>query len=59
VAHAQRRIVKLAPNEPAYTVLHKLRAARSSMAAVIEDGQPIGILTWEDLILRLVKAAVA
>jgi putative hemolysin len=56
----QRRIVKLAPNEPAYTVLHKLRAARTSMAAVLEsDGKPIGIVTWEDVILRLVKSAAS
>lgn len=56
----QRRIVKLAPNEPTYTVLHKLRAARTSMAAVLgPDGKPIGIVTWEDVILRLVKSAVS
>lgn len=56
----QRRMVKLAPNEPAYTVLHKLRAARTSMAAVLgPDGKPIGIVTWEDVILRLVKSAVS
>jgi CBS domain containing-hemolysin-like protein len=54
----QRRIVKLSPNEPAYTVLHKLRAARSSMAAVLDpNGKPLGIVTWEDVILRLVKTA--
>lgn len=56
----QRRMVKLAPNEPAYTVLHKLRAARTRMAAVLgPDGKPIGIVTWEDVILRLVKSAVS
>ncbi len=56
----QRRMVKLAPNEPAYTVLHKLRAARSSMATVLgPDGKPIGVVTWEDVILRLVKSAVS
>lgn len=56
----QRRIVKLAPNEPAYTVLHKLRAARSTMAVVLDGsggGQPLGIVTWEDAIRRLVKSA--
>jgi putative hemolysin len=57
VSSVQRRIVKLSPNEPAYTVLHKLRAARSVMGAVIEDGKPIGVVTWEDVIMRLVKAA--
>jgi len=56
----QRRIVKLAPNEPAYTVLHKLRAGRSRMAAVLgPDGKPIGIVTWEDVVLRLVKSAIS
>jgi CBS domain containing-hemolysin-like protein len=60
VESLQRRIVKLAPNEPAYTVLHKLRAARSSMAAVLAaDGTPLGIVTWEAVILRLVKSAAA
>jgi putative hemolysin len=57
VSSVQRRIVKLSPNEPAYTVLHKLRAARSVMGAVIEDGKPVGVVTWEDVIMRLVKAA--
>lgn len=56
----QRRMVKLAPNEAAYTVLAKLRAARTSMAAVLgPDGKPIGIVTWEDVIMRLVKSAVS
>lgn len=56
----QRRIVKLSPNEPAYTVLHKLRAARTSMAAVLDsDGRPIGIVTWENVIMRLVQSAVS
>jgi CBS domain containing-hemolysin-like protein len=57
VSGVQRRIVKLAPNEPAYTVLQKLRAARSGMGAVLEEGQPLGIVTWERVILRLVKSA--
>jgi putative hemolysin len=60
VESMQRRLVKLAPNEPAYTVLHKLRAARSSMAAVLApNGVPLGIVTWEDVILRLVKSAAS
>ena len=57
VSSVQRRIVKLAPNEPAYTVLQKLRAARSGVGAVIEEGQPLGMVTWENVILRLVKSA--
>jgi len=51
----QRRIVKVAPNEPAYSVLRKLRAARSTLAAVQgEDARPLGIVTSEELIQRLV-----
>lgn len=60
VDNFQRRIVKLAPKEPAYTILHKLRAARSRMAAVIgPEGKPIGIVTWENVVMRLVKTAVS
>ncbi|MEO8353501.1 MAG: CBS domain-containing protein, partial [Chthoniobacteraceae bacterium] len=59
VGDYQRRIVKLAPNEPAFTVLRKLRAARSTMAVVLDpSGRPVGIVAWEDLI-RLVKTAAA
>lgn len=55
----QRRIVKVAPNDPAYRVLRKLRAARSTLAAVVEAGaQPVGIVTWEALVQRLVNTAV-
>lgn len=53
-----RRIVKVAPSEPAYTVLRKLRAARGTVAAVLESGvEPLGIVTWEELIKRLVSTA--
>jgi len=53
----QRRLVKVNANEPAFSALRKLRAARSTMALVIErQGAPLGILTWEDLIARLVSA---
>jgi len=58
VENYQRRIVKIAPNESAYTVLHKMRAARSTMAAVLDPaGQTLGVVTWEDLIRRLVSSA--
>jgi CBS domain containing-hemolysin-like protein len=54
----QRRIVKVAPGEPAYSVLRKLRAARVRVAAVLESGgEALGIVTWEDLIKRLVHTA--
>ena len=55
----QRRIVKVAPNEPAHSVLRKLRAARTTLAAVLEAGaKPVGIVTWEALVQRLVNTAV-
>ena len=51
----QRRIVSVAPAEPAYSVLRKLRAARSTIAAVRGPGlKPLGVLTWGDLIRKLV-----
>ncbi len=54
-----RRIVKVAPNEPAHSVLRKLRAARTTLAAVLEAGaKPVGIVTWEALVQRLVNTAV-
>ena len=56
----QRRLVKVNANEPAYSVLRKLRAARATLALVIDPaGKPLGIVTWEDLIQRLVSVAAA
>jgi len=56
----QRRIVKVAENEPAYSVLRKLRAARITMAVVGDPaGKQLGVVTWEDLIRRLVTIAAA
>jgi CBS domain containing-hemolysin-like protein len=55
----QRRIVTVAPFEPAYSIVRKLRAARTTLAAVEDgDGKSLGIVTWEDLIQRLVSTAV-
>ncbi|MDB6153349.1 MAG: hypothetical protein JWL90_1802 [Chthoniobacteraceae bacterium] len=52
----QRRIVTVAPEELAFSVLRKLRAARGTLAAVIDpDGNAAGVVTWEDLIRRLVS----
>lgn len=54
----QRRIVKVAPDEPGYSILRKLRAARISIAAVVgANSKPLGIVTWEELIKRLVSTA--
>jgi len=56
----QRRIVRVEDKEPAYAVLRKLRAARVSLAVVRgESGQPIGIVSSEDLIQRLIALAKA
>jgi CBS domain containing-hemolysin-like protein len=56
----QRRIVKVNVDEPAYSIVRKLRAARVTMAVVIDTtGKQIGAVTWEDLIRRLVTVAVA
>ncbi len=58
VGACQRRIVTVGPDEPAFNVLWKLRAARSTVAAVRGPGkEPIGRVTWEDLIRRLVSTA--
>jgi CBS domain containing-hemolysin-like protein len=54
----QRRVVTVGPNEPAFSVLWKMRAARSTVAVVRGPGtRPIGRVTWEDLIRRLVSVA--
>ncbi len=54
----QRRIVTVGPNEPAFSVLWKMRAARSTVAVVRGPGtQPLGRVSWENLIRRLVSAA--
>jgi len=56
----QRRIVMVTPKEPAYSIVYKLRAARTTLAAVVDaEGRSLGIVTWEDLIQRLVSTAVA
>lgn len=52
-----RRVVTVSANEPAQSVLTKLRAARTTVAVVRSVDGPIGRLTWEDLIRRLVDAA--
>lgn len=53
-----RRLVRIAPNEPGYAVLRKLRAARATLAAVTEQGGAIiGVVTEDDLVRRLVDTA--
>jgi putative hemolysin len=54
----QRRVVTVGPREPAYSVLRKLRAGRSTIAIVRGPGNaPLGVLTWGDLIRKLVTIA--
>jgi len=57
IGASQRRIVTVSPDEPAYTVIMKLREAHGSLAVVMElGGRPVGILTSDDLFSRLFKA---
>lgn len=52
----QRRIVQVSREEPASNVIHKLRASHTGLAVVVDHAaSPIGILTLEDLISRLVE----
>jgi CBS domain containing-hemolysin-like protein len=56
----QRRIVKVNADEPAYSIVRRLRAARITLAVALDaTGRQIGVVTWEDLIRRLVTVAVA
>ncbi len=54
----QRRILRIGEKDPAYSILRRMRAARISLA-VVENNEsiPVGIVTSEDLIKRLVSAA--
>ena len=52
-----RRIVTADENESAYRVIRRLRAARLSLAAIIDtQKQLLGIVTVEDLIKRLIRS---
>jgi magnesium and cobalt exporter, CNNM family len=51
-----RRMLSVGPDEQASIVLRRLRASPQSLAAVIDPGgQPIGIVSAEDLLSPLVK----
>ena len=53
-----RRIVTAAENESAYRIIRRLRAARLTLAAVVDAQQRLtGIVTVEDLVKRLVQSA--
>lgn len=54
----QRRIVRVSPETPAFAILRRLRAARLTMAVVNDPaGQPVGIVSSEDLVKRLVAVS--
>src|SRR5690606_3591628 len=56
----QRRIVRAGDTEPAYSILRRLRAARVSVAVVLNtSGEAVGFVFSEDLIKRLVSTAAA
>ena len=56
--HYTRRIVSATENESAYRIIRRLRAARLSLAAVLDERQKLtGIVTVEDLVRRLVQSA--
>ena len=53
-----RRIVTAGENESAYRIIRRLRAARLTLAAVVDSRQKLtGIVLIEDLIRRLVQSA--
>jgi putative hemolysin len=52
-----RRIVSAAENESAYRIIRRLRAARLTLAAVLDGPKLTGIVTVEDLVRRLVQSA--
>src|ERR1700730_1674859 len=52
-----RRMVTVQESEPAARAVHRLRAARLGLAAVVDQKRNlIGVVTSEDLIARLVRA---
>lgn len=55
-----RRIVTASGEEPAYSLIRRLRAARLTLASVLNaQGEPIGIVSSEEIVDRLVKTAVS
>jgi CBS domain containing-hemolysin-like protein len=56
VAAYQRRIVTVTPEEEAYCIMKKMRAARATLAGVMEGGRkPVGLVGFEDLAGLLVR----
>jgi CBS domain containing-hemolysin-like protein len=60
VSFYQRRILRFPPDEPGFNAIRKLRAARARLALVVDaEDRPLGIVTSDDLIMRLVSLATA
>jgi len=56
VSAYQRRIVTVTPGEEAYSIMKKMRAARSTLAAVMDGGKgPVGVVGFEDMAGLLVR----
>jgi len=57
VSAYQRRIVTVTPGEEAYSIMKKMRAARATLAAVMEGEKPVGVVSFEDLARLLVRVS--
>jgi CBS domain containing-hemolysin-like protein len=56
VSAYQRRIVTVTPGEEAYSIMKKMRAARGTLAAVMDGGKgAVGLVAFEDLAGLLVR----
>ena len=57
--HHLRRIITVRTDDPASLIIRKLRAARMSLAVVLdENNRPVGVVRPEDLIDRLISVNV-
>ncbi|MEA3188292.1 MAG: magnesium and cobalt exporter, family [Chthoniobacter sp.] len=60
ISSYQRRIVSVPPNEEAYHIIRKLRAARITVGAVQDaEGRPLGLVQADDFVSHLVKTATS
>jgi CBS domain containing-hemolysin-like protein len=55
VSAYQRRIVTVTPGEEAYSIMKKMRAARATLAAVMDGEKPLGLVVFEDVARLLVR----
>jgi len=60
VSAYQRRIVTVTPQEETYSIMKKMRAARATLAAVMDGAkEPVGLVGFEDLARLLVRVGGA